>query len=804
MTHAEPSLVKMVAEASRTPGLLKALRTRYGPDVVDALLAQGGESGLTGIAAAPGSNVVAQTPSPNLGTGQASPWDRPQQIGEIPHDERLPIDLWGLPRYGYPSANVDSAKLRILESQLPGFKQALGGGQEQEFLAGVESQRGPFDPKNDVPATRLGLNPGTETGYAEPKVDPRKPPRLPSPGWLTQEEGYGFTGGTQGDPTKRPTRPGAPPPGGVGGSSGSGKGWVPRAGGPPGRPPQAVRRTNEGEIPNETEPYPSPSEWQNIGSEQSPNSTLYQGGPWSTDQNTPWILQMPGHAVNQGETPPSAPLINTGVQLPLGPTDQGTNWIPLQRRGPSMLGGGQDTPDQLWDKDQTREQQGAMTPTLPPHDLGMQRGYQQQQPVGWQPPQQPQQPQPQGAGTEMGAGGVRINGVWREDLPDPETGGTDSGNGRNFTDTASYNQAASSQGMQSASSTPTGGGDTPSGGNQKIIVDPAKEKELANSKAAIDIQSRAEDDRHQENMARLDQEWKIHQDDLAYNQAVLAENTRHNQATEDLNRRQQDIQLQIAQLNVDSQERIQKMADANRIQIEAMQEGNKILLQQGDQAFKDWQSRQAAYMNILGTALNNPWLQRLSGMAPPQGEAGIMGGGRVQDLIQQILQPFDYSSVYGAASQLPAQQGASAGGAAQGAASSGPATGGPTAGSTAPDWATWQGWSPFQKAAYRTDVEAQGPGAWQTEQDRLNQQFTQSGGSANVTQLAAQSASPADSIGQQMNAEVFGQTPQQWGQQQQKMWSAAQAPTVKQNMGISATGPSGSPASATVGSQFGI
>ena len=35
--------------------------------------------------------------------------------------------------------------------------------------------------------------------------------------------------------------------------------------------------------------------------------------------------------------------------------------------------------------------------------------------------------------------GVRINGVWHEELADPETGGSDSGNGRNFSSNAEYN-----------------------------------------------------------------------------------------------------------------------------------------------------------------------------------------------------------------------------------------------------------------------------------------------------------------------------------------------------------------------------
>src|SRR5215204_3881195 len=38
--------------------------------------------------------------------------------------------------------------------------------------------------------------------------------------------------------------------------------------------------------------------------------------------------------------------------------------------------------------------------------------------------------------------GVRINGEWHEELADPGTGGSDSGNGRNFSSGAEYNAAS--------------------------------------------------------------------------------------------------------------------------------------------------------------------------------------------------------------------------------------------------------------------------------------------------------------------------------------------------------------------------
>src|SRR5215471_13011295 len=54
--------------------------------------------------------------------------------------------------------------------------------------------------------------------------------------------------------------------------------------------------------------------------------------------------------------------------------------------------------------------------------------------------------------------GVRIGGVWHEELPDPGTGGTDSGNGRNFNTPGDYNAAAGGTWGPAAPSAGGGGG----------------------------------------------------------------------------------------------------------------------------------------------------------------------------------------------------------------------------------------------------------------------------------------------------------------------------------------------------------
>jgi hypothetical protein len=275
--------------------------------------------------------------------------------------------------------------------------------------------------------------------------------------------------------------------------------------------------------------------------------------------------------------------------------------------------------------------------------------------------------------------------------------------------------------------------------------------------ARLGAERDAENNRHSETVARLEQEWKIHQDDYTLSVQKEQEDIRHNQALEQLERDRQALDLKLEQ-----------MKEANAIQLEQMREGNQILLQQGEQAFKDWQARQSIRMQILSSALNNPWLQRLTGMTP-QGMVGAPTGGQnIQDLINQILQPY--------------YPGAPGGGGAPTTATT--AGGGMPA---APSWQQWQTMDPFQRAAFRTNVEALGPGAWQQEQAAMQSGFGQQGGTPDITAMQRAAASPVEQAGQEMTAETFGQTVPQWQQQQQKTWSQALAPNVKQNLaGIAA------------------
>jgi hypothetical protein len=296
----------------------------------------------------------------------------------------------------------------------------------------------------------------------------------------------------------------------------------------------------------------------------------------------------------------------------------------------------------------------------------------------------------------------------------------------------------------------------------------------------------AENNRHNEALAKIQQDYQFHQDDVQLKQQEDAENSRHAQATEQLQRDQ-----------MASNERLEGMREAHEVQIQQMQEGNAIYLQQGNEAFQSWSKGQDQRMQILGSALSNPWLQQLSGMSPAPGAApgSVVGGKNIAALVQQIMTGYD-PSAYGV-QNAPSVMGL------QGSTPGGPATGGSnnlpdflnqsssTVDGSTPSWEQWQQFSPWQKAAYRTDQEALGPGVWNQMSSALGSQFAQEGGTADVTQMQAASAGAPGQAGMQMTGELFGQSPTQFWGNQQRQWSGAQAANVKQNATGQQSGMSG-------------
>jgi hypothetical protein len=311
-----------------------------------------------------------------------------------------------------------------------------------------------------------------------------------------------------------------------------------------------------------------------------------------------------------------------------------------------------------------------------------------------------------------------------------------------------------------------------------------------------EIAQRREDAKwqHEDRLAKIESDFKIHQDEDRRLQEKQAEDARHN------------VQLEaIERERIQADKDIQAMKDATEIKVKQMEAGNAIYLQQGSQAFADWQQTQKARLDILGSALKNPWLQRLSGMTPGAGyNKAQVGGNNIQDLMNQILQPYDPSK-WGA-QNAPVSAGLGNTGATEaGGPAGGPQTnpggapytqqqqaGGPQAAQqgggyagqnvAGVDWNTWQGWDPFQKAAYRTDTEALGPGAWEQVGGQLAEDFTASGGNENVTRMQAAGSGETGRAGMEMTADVLGQAPQQFWQNQNRGWSKSTAPGVKQNL----------------------
>jgi hypothetical protein len=364
----------------------------------------------------------------------------------------------------------------------------------------------------------------------------------------------------------------------------------------------------------------------------------------------------------------------------------------------------------------------------------------------------------------------------------------------------------------------------------------------------------AENNRHQEAVAKLEQDWKIHQDNARLQAEKQAEDARHNQAMEAIERER--IQADIE---------IQQMRDANAIRLQQMQQGNQIYLQQGEQAFADFQKQQEMRMEILGSALKNPWMQRLSGMTPGPNYQGaaVPGGQNISTLVNQILTPYDADKYgwqnapgflgldqanAGAAGALPQpgqagyeegdmyayqQQGGAAGGAAQGGAQGGAAgqpalfqqggggaqagqqmggqnwtydsamgavQGGQGGGSVGAQMAgggdqgleygqnapatfgDWRAWDPFQKAAYRANIEALGPGAWEQVGQQMADRYAASGGTPDVTAMQAAGGGELGRAGAEMTGELWGQAPEQFWNEQNRQWSRARGPQVQQKL----------------------
>jgi hypothetical protein len=100
-------------------------------------------------------------------------------------------------------------------------------------------------------------------------------------------------------------------------------------------------------------------------------------------------------------------------------------------------------------------------------------------------------------------------------------------------------------------------------------------------------------------------------------------------------------------------------------------------------------------------------------------------------------------------------------------------------------WRTWRGWNPFERSAYITNQLAgqyYGGQPWATTRRQLMSEWGAEGGGPDITRMQRAAATPEQQVGQEMTGVVYGQKPEQWQQSQEKQWSRAQAPSVKQQL----------------------
>lgn len=88
--------------------------------------------------------------------------------------------------------------------------------------------------------------------------------------------------------------------------------------------------------------------------------------------------------------------------------------------------------------------------------------------------------------------------------------------------------------------------------------------------------------------------------------------------------------------------------------------------------------------------------------------------------------------------------------------------------------------SPFQQGAWQSALMAEGPGAYQTEQNYLTNQWGQQGitGPSDTTQLAWDTGGPMGQMQQGNQASFFGQTPSNWLGTQGSTWAKSAQPQV--------------------------
>jgi murein DD-endopeptidase MepM/ murein hydrolase activator NlpD len=379
---------------------------------------------------------------------------------------------------------------------------------------------------------------------------------------------------------------------------------------------------------------------------------------------------------------------------------------------------------------------GATPPQAPPTGMG-------QDIPNWS------APKPVGLGQDVGVGGMRLaNGSWSDALADTPDNQKKYGQGSGYQGGYGYSGATE----QAASGGGGGGGTSGGGGGGGGSIQP-------NWYDQAYIQYLNDQLNKQDATARAQIQQQIDAENNRHNEAVKSEEevARHNQELEKLQKYQADLSA------------------ATQSAIALLQSGTQIGIANAQIAAQFGLQSQQFKQQLATSALQNPWLQRLTGMAPSVGEVGGPGG-------QAWTPPGgqSFAQTVAGAENAPIPQVGGATTNAPGVAGSGAPGATAQTQSALPSWQDYSKWNPYQLSAWRTQEEAAAPGQFQSDLDKLRSSWAGQGvtDAPASSQLAWDTSTPEQQTQKGMLAETFGQTIPQWQQKQSTQWSKAAAPAV--------------------------
>jgi Peptidase family M23 len=279
-----------------------------------------------------------------------------------------------------------------------------------------------------------------------------------------------------------------------------------------------------------------------------------------------------------------------------------------------------------------------------------------------------------------------------------------------------------------------------------------KEGQLEIARGQLQAQIDQNEKDYQLGLSKLQQDYAIHQDDDRFRREQMALDNQFRQADMQLKKDMQAIDIQAQK---DIQGTFAQRAAEDRFQ----------------------------------SALRNPWVQQLTGMAPVWGAPGGPGGTAANGTAANTWGVTPPSQAWlPPAPGTEAATGQQLGGTPTGPAAENAATTTPAAAPApwtpagAPTFAQYQTMTPYERAAMRVQSEVAGV-PWEATAQNMRQAWGQNEGvftAPDTSQLGAATQTATQQIGTEQVAETFGQTAPQYWQEQQRTWSQAAAPQVAQ------------------------